>query len=272
MTATAVTMPSTFSGVALAAIRLTVTAVWIGILVPIIAVLRVLSVHTARPRRLFFQGLCRIIGIDVVVHGAPSERRPVLIASNHISYLDIFAFGSVTELEFVSKAEVADWPVFGLLAKLGDTVFIERRRSQTDAARESMAARMVAHRVMVFFPEATSGDGNHLLPFKSALFAVAQDLATDGRPVTVQPAAITYTRLNGLPLGVGWRPFFAWYGDMTMVGHLWQFLQLGRTTVEIAFLPPLDGALVTDRKATATAVESAVRTGFNAMIQGRTPV
>lgn len=256
----------------LAVARVAATAIWIIGFLPIVGVLRLCGAQTASLRRIFFRGLCRIVGIDLIVHGAPAEDRPVLIASNHISYLDIFAFGAACELEFVSKSEVADWPLFGLLAKMADTVFIERRRSQTQVARDLMSERMAAHRVMVFFPEATSGDGNRLLPFKSALFSAAQDLAAGKKPVTLQPAAIAYTRLNGLPLGVGWRPFFAWYGDMTMLSHLWQFLQLGRTTVEIAFLPPLTETPVSDRKAMASAAENAVRGGFNALIQGRAPV
>lgn len=277
MTAAAVTMPVAASGIVLAAIRVVLFIGWAAVLLPFVLLGRVIGRNTADLRRLFFRVLCRIFGIDVVLHGAPAHARPLLIASNHISYLDIFAFGSIAELEFVSKEEVASWPVFGFLAKAGDTVFIDRRRSQSAQARDSMSARLAAHRMLVFFPEATSGDGNRLLPFKSALFAVAQamDEPADGgrrHSVTVQPAAIAYTRLNGLPTGFGWRPFFAWYGDMTMVRHLWQFLQLGKTTVEIVFLPPLDADALADRKTMAAATEAAVRKGFNGLIQGRVPV
>ena len=31
------------------------------------------------------------------------------------------------------------------------------------------------------------------------------------------------------------RPFFAWYGDMELAGHLWQFLGIGRSRVEVRF-------------------------------------
>lgn len=205
------------------------------------------------------------------MHGAPFEGRPLLIASNHISYLDIVAYGAVGELEFVSKAEVADWPVIGFLAKLADTVFIDRRRSQTHAAKQGMTDRL-AHKthagLMVFFPEATSGDGNRLLPFKSSLFSVAESLGTDGQ-ITVQPAAIAYTRLNGLPTGTGWRAFFSWYGDMSLSSHAWTFLQLGRTTVEIAFLPPVSVAEMQNRKSMALACEKAIRDRFNGLLTGQ---
>lgn len=270
-------MPAAASGILLATSRLVLFGAWVALALPPVLIARLIGRNTADMRRIFFRVLCKIFGIEVIVHGAPAAARPLLIASNHVSYLDIFAFGSLAELEFVSKAEVASWPVFGFLAKLGDTVFIDRRRSQSGLARDSMSARLAAHRMLVFFPEATSGDGNCLLPFKSALFAVAQamDEPSGGgtrHSVTVQPAAIAYTRLNGLPTGFGWRPFFAWYGDMTMMGHLWQFLQLGKTTAEIVFLPPLDADALHDRKTMAAATETAVRQGFNGLIQGRVPI
>ncbi|NKB46081.1 MAG: 1-acyl-sn-glycerol-3-phosphate acyltransferase [Alphaproteobacteria bacterium] len=260
-------MPTGLTGRILAIVRTFLFVIWAPLGAGACFVLSVCGADSAWMRVILFRGLCQIFGIDVVVHGEPVASRPLLIASNHVSYLDIIAFGSVAELEFVSKAEVATWPVIGWLAKLGDTVFIERLRTRTLEARKDMAARLGENRTLVFFPEATAGDGNRLLPFKSALFTVTS--AIEG--VTVQPAAIAYTRLNGLPTGFGWRAFFAWYGNMTLFSHAWRFLHLGRTTVEIAFLPPVDTAGEMDRKALATATENAVRVGFNHLLSGQSP-
>ncbi len=166
-------MPVATSGVVLATLRLILFVVWTLFVVSFIALVKSLGFKTARLRRFYFSGLCWIFGIHVIVHGRMASDRPLLIASNHISYLDILVFGSTLEVEFVSKADVADWPIFGTMARIGDTVFIERRRTQTTRARDDMAKRLADHRSLIFFPEATSGDGNHLLPFKSALFTVA---------------------------------------------------------------------------------------------------
>lgn len=263
------TMPVGMSGRILAVFRVGLVVLWIVITAPVCFLLSAIGANSAKFRVFLYRGLCRICGMDVVVHGKPDSRRPLLIASNHVSYLDIIAFGATTELEFVSKAEVAGWPIIGSLAKLADTVFIERLRTKTIAARQEIAARLGENRTLVFFPEATSGDGNRLLPFKSALFTVA-DVIDDGHGVTVQPAVIAYTRLNGLPTGFGWRAFFAWYGDMSLFGHAWTFLQLGRTTIEIAFLEPIDAKNM-DRKALARASEQAVRGGFSKLHSGQTP-
>lgn len=260
-------MTGGLAGLVLATTRVALAVLWTTAGATVCFVLSICRADFARIRVILYRGLCRIFGIVVIVHGEPHRSRPLLIASNHISYLDILALGAVAELEFVSKAEVASWPVIGLLAKLGDTVFIERLRTRTLDAGQYMADRLGKNRTLVFFPEATSGAGNRLLPFKSALFTVAH--AMEG--ITVQPATIAYTRLNGLPIGFGWRAFFAWYGDMPLISHAWRFLQLGQTTVEIALLPPIENSAGMDRKTLAVATKQAVQVGFNRILSGQPP-
>ena len=121
--------------------------------------------------------------------------------------------GRVDRRLFVAKAEVAHWPLFGWLAKLQRTVFVDRRPGSAaqPARRDHAAARRGDN--LILFPEGTSGDGIHVLPFKSALFASPRTRPR-GKPLTVQPISVAYTRLDGMPLGRFYRPFFAWYGDM----------------------------------------------------------
>ena len=80
---------------------------------------------------------------------------------------------------------------------------------------------------------------SRLLTTLSALFGVAQ-LRRNDKPVVVQPVAICYTRLDGIPLGRYWRPLFAWFGDLDLVPHLWQMVCLGETEVVVTFFPPVD--------------------------------
>src|SRR3546814_11127808 len=101
-----------------------------------------------------------------------------------------------------------------------------------------MARRLDAGDDLILFPEGTSGDGNAVLSFKSALFSAAAR-CPQGHPVTVQPVSIAYTRLDGLPLGRYLRPFFAWYGDMELGSHLWHAISLGRVTVVVEFHEPV---------------------------------
>jgi 1-acyl-sn-glycerol-3-phosphate acyltransferase len=232
----------------------------------------------------FYHRCCRgILGIEVCVVGAPAAARPVLFAANHISYLDITVLGSLLDASFVAKTEIAEWPLFGWLARLQRSVFIDRRARSTAHQRDSIAARLAAGEALILFPEGTSGDGNRLLPFKSALFGVAGQLSAEGLrraagpvadpggsgAVTVQPVSIAYTRLDGMPLGRGMRPFIAWYGAMSLAPHLWRMLGLGRLEVVVEFHPPTSLAACGSRKALARYCEERVAEGLAGALSGR---
>ncbi|MBM3515404.1 MAG: 1-acyl-sn-glycerol-3-phosphate acyltransferase [Alphaproteobacteria bacterium] len=228
----------------------------------------VLRLETGPLKRRYFAFLARLLGIRLVMAGAPTKQRPCLFVCNHVSYLDVVALGAIVQAEFVSRADLADWPLFGLMAKAGNTVFIDRRRRATGDARDKMQERIGRHRALIMFPESTSGNGNYLLPFKSALFNVAE-AGLDGRAITVQPVSIAYTRMNGMPIGVGWRSFWAWYGDMTLMPHLWSLLQLGRTTIEIEFHDPVAATDFADRKALAAHCHKIIGHGVARLLSGR---
>jgi 1-acyl-sn-glycerol-3-phosphate acyltransferase len=199
----------------------------------------------------------------------------VLFVANHASYLDITVLGALIRGSFVAKAEIADWPFFGLLAKLQRTVFIERRSAQAAKHRDEIARRLEAGDDLILFPEGTSSDGNRILPFKSALFSVAER-EVEGRPLTVQPVSVAYLKLDGLPIGREWRPNVAWYGAMNLLKHAWNLFTLGKLTVEVGFHPPLDMAALAlpapdgaapvsggaRRKAMAERSQAAVEAGF----------
>ena len=86
--------------------------------------------------------------------------RPTLFVANHCSYSDVMVLGSVIVGSFVAKAEVARWPIFGLLAKLQNTVFVERTGIRARAQRDGMIQRLAAGDNLILFPEGTSDDGN----------------------------------------------------------------------------------------------------------------
>ena len=226
-----------------AAVRLVLYLGWTFLLLPVQIVAVFLGLDLARRLPRFYHRVCRrLIGLDVVHRGAIAASRPILFVANHTSYLDITVLGSLIDVSFVAKAEIADWPLFGLLAKLQRSVFIERRASHSARHRDEIGKRLDAGDALVIFPEGTTDDGNRVLPFKSALFAVAER-TVNGVPLLVQPISIAYVRLDGMPVGREWRPYYAWYGGMEMPSHLWKVLSLGTITVEVLFHPPLDIAL-----------------------------
>ncbi|HXR86521.1 MAG TPA: lysophospholipid acyltransferase family protein [Stellaceae bacterium] len=224
------------SGLLLRVMRITV---YLAVTFPAMPVQVLLLVaKSPRARRFpsaYHRLICRVLGIRLVRRGAISAHRPTLFVSNHTSYLDIEIMGAAIDGSFVSKAEVSHWPVFGWLAKLQRTVFVERAdRAGAARQRDEIRRRLDEGDNLILFPEGTSGDGVHLLPFKSTLFAAAED-----ERVVVQPVSVVYRLLDGIPLGRFYRPFFAWYGDMTMAPHLWKMLGLGRLTVVLTFHEPV---------------------------------
>ncbi len=202
----------------------------------------------------------KMIGVKVVVVGAPVDPGPVLFVSNHVSWLDIPVIGSTLKTSFVAKREVGDWGAFGTLARLQQTVFIDReRRAQTRDQGTQISRRLDAGDNLVLFAEGTSTDGSVVLPFKSALFVVAE---RDGVPLTVQPMTVAYRMINGLPITRAMRPVIGWYGDMDLVPHFKKLLSLGTITVELRFHEPVQSVAFPSRKALANHCHEAVRSGL----------
>ena len=211
---------------------------------------------------------CRLLGFRVVRRGKLAKDGTVLVVSNHCSYLDITVLGSLIPGSFVAKSEVGRWPLFGLLAKLQRSVFVDRKSFRTAQQRDAMSSRLADGDSLILFPEGTSSDGNRVLPFKSSLLSVAE-LELNGRPLTVQPVSIAYTMLDGLPLGRYLRPFFAWYGDMDMIRHLWQWAGLGRLTVIVRFHDPVTIQRFESRKALSEYCYMVVSRGVAESLSGR---
>lgn len=249
--------------------RIALYLVWTLCLMPVQGIGLALQRPWSRSLPAFYhRWCCRILGFQVRTIGLPTRLRPALFASNHISYTDITVLGSLIVGSFVAKAEVAGWPFFGWLAKLQRTVFVDRRVRSTAFQRDAINARLAAGDALILFPEGTSGDGNHVLPFKSALFSAAEK-AQELAPIAVQPVSIAYTRLDGIPLGRLLRPYFAWCGTAELAPHLWSMIGLGTVEVVVEFHPPTFLADCGSRKALARYCEARVAGGMAAALAGR---
>ncbi|MFD2238811.1 lysophospholipid acyltransferase family protein [Aureimonas populi] len=221
--------------------------------------------------RLWHRLACRVIGLRVIRKGAPAAGRPLLLVSNHQSWADIVALGSAAELCFIAKSDVRDWPLFGLLARLQRTIFVEREaRGKTGRQASEIAARLAAGDAMVLFAEGTTSDGNGVLPFRTALFGAAQGALRDSgaAEVLVQPVSVAFTRAHGMPLGRFGRPLAAWPGEVKLVPHLLTFVKEGAVDVELRFGEPVSFTATGDRKALARGCERQVRRMLAASLSG----
>lgn len=189
----------------------------------------------------------RRLRIEAHCIGTPPQSG--LVVSNHLSYIDIFVFGSAMPCVFVSKAEVRKWPVFGMLATIAGTVYVDRtRRGDTRNANEGIRRALKQGLRVVIFPEGTSSDGSSVLPFYTSLFEPAVE---SGMQITA--AHIGYSVEDG---EVG--RDVAYWGEMTFFPHLLNLLSMRRisATVKFSKVPQVFG----ERKiAAATMREEVVR-------------
>jgi 1-acyl-sn-glycerol-3-phosphate acyltransferase len=190
-----------------------------------------------------------LIGVRVRVHGALAPDRPLLLLSNHMSWLDILVLASRAPLSFIAKKEIASWPVFGWLAKLQRSVFVDReRRHRIGQVADQVAGRLARGDIIVLFAEGTASDGNKVLPFRSALIGAAHKAMDGEKSATVQPVALAYTRMHGLPIGRQHRTKVSWFGDMDLMPHLKAVLSSGAIDVEVVFGPIHELTSQSDRK------------------------
>ena len=224
--------------------------------------------------RLWHRCVLKALGLRVRAVGAPSPRRPLLIASNHVSWTDIGVLGSLADVSFIAKSDMQGWPLMGWLSTLQRTVFVEReRRHRSGDQASEIARRLKAGDAMVLFPEGTTGDGNLPLPFKSTLFGAATMAIGHGGAdeVTIQPVAIAYRGRHGMPLGRAGRMALSWIGDQDLVPHLAGLLKLGAVDVEVRFGEPVVFSAQSNRKEAARLVEARVRAMTQAALRGTEP-
>lgn len=217
--------------------------------------------------RLYHRIMVKLIGLDIEIIGTPATDHPTLFVSNHISWLDIPVIGASLPTSFIAKREVGAMGAFGTLARLQRTVFVDReRRSKARAQTSEIAARLEEGGNLVLFAEGTSTDGARVLPFKTALFAVAED---HGDAMQIQPMSVVYKSINGLPLTRGTRPMIGWYGDMELLPHFLTILAIGKIGVELRFHEPVKVTSFGSRKALASHCYEEVRSGLLAARRGR---
>jgi len=166
-------------------------------------------------------------GMRITVDGKPPEP-PFFLVANHLSYIDIIALSMVTDCVFIAKSEIEGWPGVGFMARSIGTIFIERSNFQ-DIPRviSRIEQALDEGKGIILFAEGTSGKGDKVLPFSSALLEPAARL---GLPVS--HASITYrTPSDEVPA----EQAVCWWGDMTMFPHLIELLKVQEFDAAIRF-------------------------------------
>lgn len=203
----------------------------------------------------FHAGFASILGLRVRYEGEPLEGRGVVHVANHLSYMDVQALGRRLRTRFVAKEDVRGWPLFGLLARLQQTVFISRARHRAGEVGDALELALAGEHGLLLFAEGTTSDGVRVLPFKSSVFAPVA-----GRSgLRIQPLLIELLSVDGRAIAAdGDRDRYAYHGEAILLPHLWQFMRGRGAELRVRFLPPLEASEFPDRKALAQAAWAAV--------------
>lgn len=210
--------------------------------------------NAVRVRRFWFAFSNRLIGLHVRHSGTIPPVGPTLYVANHVSYLDVMALGGLLDASFVAKSEVGEWPLFGRIAALGDTLFVSRKASRVRQEADAIRTRLAAGKPVILFPEGTSSIGEAILPFRPALFGFAFDIPG----LRIQPISLAYID----PRHGDIDPHPAWYGDMSLLPHLWSVMTRGAGHAHIHFHETVTPADYENRKSLASACHRVVADGL----------
>ena len=207
--------------------------------------------------KAFHRIIRALLGLRISEQGAPSPIRPLILVANHISWLDIVTISSILPAIFVAQHDVATWPIFGRLAKLSPSIFVNRnRRLQVLKAINSISDALTADEAVAIFPEGTSTDGANVLPFRSSLFGSVRETLVRAEHLPamfIQPVSVAYLGPN--------RRLAAWAleDEIPFFPHLLQVACLRRIDVALTWGEPISADRSSDRKLLAKWLEEAVR-------------
>jgi 1-acyl-sn-glycerol-3-phosphate acyltransferase len=180
-------------------------------------------------RERWARNMLKGIGVELRIEGAPIASGALILA-NHISWLDVLVIASLTPAMFVAKSEVRRWPAIGWLAARAETLFLRRASGRSLLAVKNRIAKLLLEgRSVALFPEATTTEGETVLPFRSGMLQAAVD---GDRPV--QAIALAYRDEHG-----GRSAAAAFVDGTSLWRSILAICAAGRVTVCVAIAAPL---------------------------------
>jgi 1-acyl-sn-glycerol-3-phosphate acyltransferase len=173
-----------------------------------------------------------ILGVEVTIKGTASRERPTIFVGNHISYLDIpVLMSQAPQANFVAKAELASWPLFGHGMRESETIFVKRESVESRGqVRETLLAAVRAGKSVAVFPSGTTSLREDI-GWRPGAFRLAEDSG-----VPLQAFRLRFTPIRDV----------AYIDDDSFLPHLMNLCRLKAIHAEIEFAPP---ETVTDWKA-----------------------
>lgn len=208
--------------------------------------------------RFFSAVMLKGLRLKINVINKPSKEQKFLIVSNHMGFVDVLALATCFPMLFVTSNEMRETPFLGLLTELGGCIYVERRsRTKILDEMKGIVTALQKGFHVVLYPEATSTNGERVLPFKKTLLMAAAHAA-----VPIQPVVINFRELNGEEFNLKWRDHVCWYGDIPFVTSMWKTVTLKSAKVEIEFLEQIHSTPEDDRGVIAERAHALIAAKF----------
>ncbi|GAA3834486.1 lysophospholipid acyltransferase family protein [Streptomyces phyllanthi] len=211
---------------------------------PVVGRLR--AVPRDRLVRRWCRAVVRAAGVRVRISGSAAPTGGLLLVANHISWLDIPLLAAVRPARMLAKTEVRGWPVAGVLAERGGTLFIDRDRIRAlPATVARIAEALRGGTAVAVFPEGSTWCGRAHGHFRRAVFQAALDAG-----VPVQPVGLRYELTGGT---ASTAPAFV--GDDSLLASLWRVASARGLVAEVDVRPAIPAGSHPDRRTLARAAQ-----------------
>lgn len=199
--------------------------------------------------------MCWLFGIKILVKNPLPPNQKGLLVGNHLGFIDILVSSAIQPNLFVTSTEMRETPFLGLLTEMGGCLYVERRsRSQILNELGEIASFLQKGFRVILYPEATSTNGEGVLPFKRTLLTAA---AKAGVPIL--PYVFNFREINGEPgFPMKYRDSVCWYGDIPFHTAMWRSLGIKNMVCEVEFFSPVYTSTDDDRAAVADAIRGMI--------------
>jgi 1-acyl-sn-glycerol-3-phosphate acyltransferase len=201
--------------------------------------------------------------LNIRIHLKHRERKQaargaLLIVANHVSYIDVLIIAALAPSVFVTSVELGSTLFLGMLARLGGSMFVERRKPSGIKKEISTISSVLGDGFSVsLFPEGTTSNGDQVQLFKNPLFDAAIAVNAD-----VLPICLRYTRVNNKPLSPGNRDSVFYYGGTKFFEHVPRLLSLASVDVDVTMLKPIRTHGAASRKELAAQAHEAISAAY----------
>ncbi len=196
--------------------------------------------------------------MDMQVVNRPSPEEKSLIVSNHMGFIDILLLASQSPVLFVTSNEMRETPFLGLLTEMAGCIYVERRsRTKILDELQNIVRALKEGFAVVLYPEATSTNGEQVLPFKKTLM-----MAAAHAEVPIQPVVVNFLSVNGEEFTLKWRDHLCWYGDITFITSLWRAFTLKTVHAQVEYLEKIYPKVDDDRSEVAAKAHAMISAKF----------